>query len=134
MIKGKLLLLILYMAPTTAKVETNEELLVQEQKLKTPENPRMGAVFENGMPPNVAALNRATDPVRAELATLQGLQSMNPTEERAEKIINLERQRGRIARFAMLQKGATPEQKEILKEKDALEKLKASDLLFLKKK
>ena len=70
----------------------------------------------------------------SELETLHDLQKLKPTEDRAKKIINLERQRGRIARYAFLQTRATPEQKEILKGKDVIEKLKASDILLLKKK
>lgn len=86
------------------------------------------------MSDSIRSLGNATTPVRSELETLRDLQKLNPTPERAKKIIDLERQRGRIARYALLQARATPEQKEILKEKDTIEKLKASDILLLKKK
>ncbi|MDD5197700.1 MAG: transglycosylase SLT domain-containing protein [Candidatus Gracilibacteria bacterium] len=101
---------------------------------KTVESTSSKVVFPNGMSDATRSLDKATSPVRTELATLQGLQVMNPTEERTRKIVDLERQRGRIARFSLLQTRATSEQKEILKEKDTLEKLKASDILLLKKK
>lgn len=119
---------------TNSQVEVNEKLQQAERMKKSPESPNNKAVFENGMPPYVIALESATGEARARLPGLHNLQKMNPTEERAQKIVDLERQRGRVARFSFLQTRATPEQKEILKEKDTLEKLKASDILLLKKK
>lgn len=109
------------------------ELLKQSQK--SPENPKMGAIFgEKGMSAEQLALANTTSAVSAKLRTLRDLHSLNPTEAREKEMIDLERQRGRVARYAFLQKGATPEQKEILKDKETLEKLRASDVLLLKKK
>lgn len=109
------------------------ELLKQTPKL--PENKTLSSVFgKEGMSKQQTALLHTMDPVRNKLTTLRDLQNLNPTEARAKEMIDLERQRGRVARYAFLQKGASPEQKEILKDKETLEKLKASDILLLKAK
>jgi hypothetical protein len=120
---------------TTAIIPEQIENLELSKAPKISENKNSGAVFgKDGMSSELVALDKATAPVRSKLETLRSLQSLNPTEDRAKEVIDLERHRGRVARFAFLQKGATPEQKEILKEKEAIEKLKASDILLLKKK
>lgn len=100
------------MAGVAQNTEVNEKL--QQEASKAPENPNTRAVFPEGKSDITRSLEKATGPVRSELETLRGLQSLNPTEERTKKMIDLERQRGRIARFALLQKRATPEQREIL--------------------
>lgn len=113
-------------------IEEHETLHPETQK--APENPNTKVVFPEGVSDATRSLEKVTTPVRAKLETLRGLQNLSPTEARAKEMMDLERQRGRIARYALLQTRATPEQKEILKEKDTLEKLKASDLLLLKRK
>lgn len=80
----------------------NTELLKTPKPLENPKN--NVAVFKDGISKETMALDRGTAPVRTELATLHGLQSMKPTDERTQKIFDLERQRGRMARFALLQK------------------------------
>lgn len=119
---------------TVITPEQIQQAELQKQTPTLPENPKTSVVFKEGVPPQVTALDTASSPVRTKLETLRGLQALSPTEARTREMIDLERQRGRIARFALLQKSATPEQKEILKDKDVIEKLRASDILLLKKK
>ncbi|MDD5377429.1 MAG: transglycosylase SLT domain-containing protein [Candidatus Gracilibacteria bacterium] len=120
---------------TTIEIEGKKKSLEQHEEIqKAPEAKNSAAVFSEGKSDTTRSLEKVTHPVRTELETLRGLQSLNPTEKRDKEIIDLERQRGRVARYALLQTRATPEQKEILKEKDTLEKLKASDILLLKRK
>lgn len=105
------------------------------QKPKLPENKNHVAIFPDGKSEATTVLENSMEPLRAKLKTLHGLQSLDPTnKERAKEIIDIERQIGRIQRFSFLWNKWTPEQKEILKGKDTLEKLKASDVLLLKKK
>ena len=120
---------------TVVTPEQVEQTELLKQAPKAPENKTLSSVFgKEGMSKEQTALLHTMDPVRSKLGTLRDLQSLNPTEARAKEMIDLERQRGRVARYAFLQKGATPEQKEILKDKETLEKLRASDVLLLKKK
>ena len=89
---------------TTEQIE-NTELSKAPKLPENPKNPKNNeAVFKDGISKETMALDRGTAPVRTELATLHGLQSMKPTDERTQKIFDLERQRGRMARFALLQK------------------------------
>jgi len=107
---------------------------------KSPESTNTHMVFADGKSEITNSLEKTTDSVRAELETLRGLQTMNPTPEREKQIFDLERKRKRSMSFAFLQiKGiGTPEQKteqkKVLEGKDTLEKLTASDVLLLKKK
>lgn len=102
---------------------------------KLPENPKMEAIFgKEGMSPEQMALASTTSAVSTKLRTLRGLNALNPTETHEKEMMDLERKRGRVQRFSMLHVKGTPEQKEILKDKDTMEKLKASDILLLKKK
>lgn len=88
---------------TVASSEQLEKTLLTKAP-KLPENPNNQAVFPEGKSDAIRSLENATNPVRAKLETLRGLQNLSPTEARAKEMIDLERQRGRIARFALLQK------------------------------
>ncbi|NDK19344.1 transglycosylase SLT domain-containing protein [Candidatus Gracilibacteria bacterium] len=107
---------------------------------KSPESTNTHMVFADGKSEITNSLEKTTDSVRAELETLRGLQAMNPTQEREKQIFDLERKRKRSMSFAFLQTRGigSPEQKieqkMILEGKDTLEKVKASDILLLKKK
>ncbi|MDP2104076.1 MAG: hypothetical protein Q8K26_04100, partial [Candidatus Gracilibacteria bacterium] len=101
---------------------------------KTPESPSSGAVFAKGKSDVTRSLEGVSDPIRADLETLRGLQKLNPTPEREKQIFNLERKRKRSMSFAFIQTRGTEEQKKIIEKRGSLEELKASDALFLKKK
>lgn|GEM_PF-6790439 len=101
---------------------------------KTSESPSNGAVFAKGKSEVTRSLEGVSDPIRADLETLRGLQKMNPTKEREQQIFNLERKRKRSMSFAFIQTRGTEEQKKIIEKRSSLEELKASDALFLKKK
>ncbi|MDD2891694.1 MAG: transglycosylase SLT domain-containing protein [Candidatus Gracilibacteria bacterium] len=123
---------------TTMNARENQDIVeLQEGVIKTPEIQSNRAVFPDGKSEVTSSLEKTTDSIRSKLEMLYNLPA---TPERDLQIFNLERKRKRSTSFAFLQtKGVgteeqKAEQKEILKGKDTLEKLMASDILLLKKK
>lgn len=113
---------------------TMEAPTPKPEEAKTKDQIKSQAVFPEGKPTETQALGQTLAQINIKLEALRKLQKEHPTPERLEQIAKLERQWGLASRFARLQASGTDEQKQIIEKKETPEQLKASDVLFLKKK
>lgn len=114
--------------------QTAEALVPQKEEVTKKEQINAQAVFPEGKSSETQALGQTLSQLNIQLETLRKLQAEHPTPERLVQIAKLERQWGLASRFALLQSSGTDEQKQIIEKKETPEQLRASDVLFLKKK
>ncbi len=99
-----------------------------------PEYKNLGPVFgKEGMSWRQVTHAKNVGDLRVQIESLKKLQEMNPTPERNQQIIDLDREWGRNTRFMNLHNRGTAEQKKLLEKRETFDDLKASDLLMLKK-
>jgi len=114
--------------------QTVEVPILGKEEGKANEQEKTQTVFPEGKSIETHALGQTLTQLNIQLETLRKLQKEHPTSERLVQIAKLERQWGLASRFALLKSSGTDEQKQIMEKAETSEQLRASDVLFLKKK